>query len=1113
MKNITFINAGAGSGKTFRLTEDLFKIIDSKKCKAHEVLVTTFTKKAAEEIKIKARENLLEKGLANEANELQNAYIGTIHSVGSQIIKKFWHYIGFPKEIRVMDDDDTSFYFNQAISSVPTKEELIEIQDINFRFNPTGGTYNQYDANKWQGDLLKIINLSRDNYITDFTSSKAISLKNAKTLLNSDGNIIDIDFIKKTVKTIIDIGESLSDTGNGKRKGKIIKLKSIVNLNYSDLVNLKNIIDDLIKKKYDNGKLDNASNQLEKIHRSKNIISDIERYNDLLFDIAERSIEKYANYKQEIGLIDYSDMEDGFLRLLDIDAVREEIKNTIKLVLVDEFQDSSPIQLAIFIKLSEIVENNIWVGDPKQSIYGFRGTDPLLIDAIIKKFESGEGENLNTDNLEYSWRSRPEIVNVVNKVFVPALKDQVEEKNISLKEVRTNKGFKKSALQHFNFDEEKSNKDYYYRAVAKSIVKILGEEWIVSDKNKSTPDIDPKKEIVQTGVVKAGDISILCKSNEGVETISRELSALGIKVASEISGLGNTAEYKLLISIIKLLQSQENTLAKAEIRVLTESGYTASKLIDDRLEFLDNLPDRPTKPSKTEDISIEEFDELNEIYVQEIQEYYNELKSWGNENSLVQGIANITKEIIELPIPQLIEHLINRLDIYSVVAKWDNAEQRRGNLQKIIEYAYKYDERCVNMSLGASLSGLIYYLGQMDIGESKSTSNDSVNIFTYHGSKGLEWPIVILTEFQKEVNWAFISRNVFGIRIKNEEEIDLNNILGNRSISVIPWVFGPPQAKVSDDFINNIIDTTIYTKAELEHNNELKRLMYVGMTRPRDYLITTSISGQKKYDWIDLVNNHVGWNYANATKVITDKTDVFGREIYSEPHNLSSENIDVAFVKNRNEYFIGKEINYERNYQPYFISPSNTKYEDKVDVSLFDDVQNRIPIGTSLSGKEDILGNCLHKILYLYIGNKLENNVSNIEDKVSRIIDNYNLSNAINSNDITSSIEKLFDYLNAKFSPINWHIELPLEVEIDKQLYKGEIDLLIETKEGYILIDYKSYPGSVENLLDTKSTNYAGKYAGQLSTYTAMLETTTTKKVIKKLIYYTVLGKIVEVDI
>jgi hypothetical protein len=94
---------------------------------------------------------------------------------------------------------------------------------------------------------------------------------------------------------------------------------------------------------------------------------------------------------------------------------------------------------------------------------------------------------------------------------------------------------------------------------------------------------------------------------------------------------------------------------------------------------------------------------------------------------------------------------------------------------------------------------------------------------------------------------------------------------------------------------------------------------------------------------------------------------------------------------------------------------------------------------------------------------------------------------------------------------------LALECEINGQLYKGEADLVLETSEGYILFDYKSYLGGMDNVLNISSNgsenpNFAGKYAGQLDTYSKMIEYITDRKVIKTFIYYTILGKLVEIS-
>lgn len=698
----------------------------------------------------------------------------------------------------------------------------------------------------------------------------------------------------------------------------------------------------------------------------------------------------------------------------------------------------------------------------------------------------------------------------------------MNEDTITLKAVRTDKGFNRSALHHFNFAEEKIDekkgavpdctKPAYNRALAKSIVKILSEKWDVCDKSRSKPNKDsPAREIVISNAIKPGDIAILCKTNNEVNEIAEELHNFGIKVSSESYSLKETAEYFLISSLLKLLLSEQNVLAKSEIKVLTESNYSVSELIDDRLKFIIDLPSQPAEPGKDQ-FSGEDFEALYEKFLAEKKEYYKQLNSWGCENFLVNGLSKIIRELKEMPVPQLLEHLIIRLNIYGLVTSWGNTEQRQNNVQKIIEYAHKYDERCINMNLGSSPSGFLFYLNSQDcLTESRSGTSDAVNVMTYHKAKGLEWPLVVLANLHKDVDWGFVARNVFGVFVEDKNVVYLNDILSGRNIISLPWIFGTENSKVSDD----IEGTDAYKLAKIKHENELKRIMYVGMTRPRDYLVTTGISGQKNYPWMTILNKHDNWAFEAAADVESGEVDIFNRGINFQVHKLRLSDDERIITKDVNKYFSGKKINPDRSVTPYFTSPSKVESTDAVQVYEPIHVQNRIPAGLSSKDKVDVLGNCLHDILYLYIGKKLNGNVDNCLEEMNRIIKNYKMDAIISPEDVLNSAETLFEFLNLKFNPIRWHRELPLECEIGGQLYKGEADLVLDTKEGYILIDYKSYPGSIERVLDASSaisakSNYAGKYAGQLKTYQKMIEELKDKKVINKFIYYTVLGQLIE---
>ena len=144
--------------------------------------------------------------------------------------------------------------------------------------------------------------------------------------------------------------------------------------------------------------------------------ADIEQYTRLLFEFAARTLTLYQERKGERGLLDFVDLEQFTLELLQKPAVAEVIREEFDLLVVDEFQDTNPIQLALFIGLAALVKHGaVWVGDIKQAIYGFRGSDPALMDAVLASVAS---ERMPT--LGITYRARPELVQIFNDLFIPA---------------------------------------------------------------------------------------------------------------------------------------------------------------------------------------------------------------------------------------------------------------------------------------------------------------------------------------------------------------------------------------------------------------------------------------------------------------------------------------------------------------------------------------------------------------------------------------------------------------------------------------------------------------------------------------------------------------------
>ena len=109
------------------------------------------------------------------------------------------------------------------------------------------------------------------------------------------------------------------------------------------------------------------------------------------------------------GALDFTDQELLPLRALHTSgAVRERLAEELDLVLVDGFHDTSPIQLAVFVELAKLAKRSVWVGDPKQAIYGFRGTTAALITSVLEAIP-GWGGSLGAP-LTCPRRSVPSLV-------------------------------------------------------------------------------------------------------------------------------------------------------------------------------------------------------------------------------------------------------------------------------------------------------------------------------------------------------------------------------------------------------------------------------------------------------------------------------------------------------------------------------------------------------------------------------------------------------------------------------------------------------------------------------------------------------------------------------
>ena len=150
MKNTTFVSAGAGSGKTYRLTQDIAQMITDGKCKAEEIILTTYTEAAAKDLREKVRSTLYSKGLYEAAMNIDNAAIGTIHSIAYQFVSRYWYLLGISANVSIMDTEGSKFCISQSLASLPTEDDLLLFDTMCRSFNLTIPQTPQLDFGFWK---------------------------------------------------------------------------------------------------------------------------------------------------------------------------------------------------------------------------------------------------------------------------------------------------------------------------------------------------------------------------------------------------------------------------------------------------------------------------------------------------------------------------------------------------------------------------------------------------------------------------------------------------------------------------------------------------------------------------------------------------------------------------------------------------------------------------------------------------------------------------------------------------------------------------------------------------------------------------------------------------
>lgn len=1025
LNNLKIISAGAGSGKTYRLTQEMVSLL-KKEVRASGIIATTFTKKAAAELEERVRVKLLEEGMTDKANDLANALIGTVHGLGVKLLRRFAFEAGVSPEVDIMADEDQQVMFNNSLSTVLPNSRIKEMELLADRLG-----LNKKERYDWRREVKSLTDVARANDfdIATIEKSKQLSFESFVQYLDKVSPKSPEAFNKQLMGlleeaiTRIDQNEDatkVTQTAKNTLRGFLNALKFKSELNWHEWVKISKI-------KVGAKSRDDVADLMEfaQSHIAHpDFHKDIESFLNNIFDIAIDAIREYEAYKKQRGLIDYIDMESIVNQLLNNKLVQEVLREELDLLMVDEFQDTSPIQLEIFLKLSKIAKHSIWVGDPKQSIYGFRGADPKLMLEIIRQTGGIKQEDIQIN----SWRSREDIVYATNSLFTKAF-DTLPKEQVALQPKRKKLASADSqneenepidmgdALMHWHFQYDGEGrrlpgKPWMENCIADSVKKLLLDRDILIY----------SKEEKKYRKARPGDIAILCRSNMACADMAKALHKAGLKAAISRSGLLNTAEAKLILACLKFILHRSDSLSVAEILLLA-SNKTIEEIIDDRLLYLEKL------------------EELGRTGL------------WAEDDPLIDQLNTLRGEIIELSSAEILNLIIEELDLRRIIAGWGKVQQRFDNVDVLRKFALNYEEACNRLHSAASLGGFLLWLNELD-NEDKDMqgsgeNKDAVNVLTYHKSKGLEWPIVICHNLEGNLRDSIWGMNI----ISETETVDLKNILGNRWLRY--WI-----NPYSDQFRNTVLEERINASPvkKAAHDKALEeeaRVMYVGITRARDYLIFPTRQqptkwlnriwhkGQADHPTLDPNSPETPWDWEGNILFAATEVLPFPKEF---PH---------ADTLVEEVYYL-EERTGKKQHIPYHIDLSKENFHGEISASISSKANYVAPILLEENADSYTIAKMIKAFL---TADNLDYALDDRLAMATAFIERYELVDMIGARALVQQSNAYFEYLSGLFNHKTIYKKYPIRYFRAGRLFETIIDIIVETDNGLILIQNSGFVG------------------------------------------------------
>jgi ATP-dependent helicase/nuclease subunit A len=1101
------VTAGAGTGKTTLLVDRLVHLLlrNPEPLKITEIVALTFTNKAAEEMKLRLRQRLqtfldieIDRQAANDVEEktqrdiealiaryrlskdeldsrvrdalrnMERSDIGTIHSFAANLLRLYPLEAGVDPQFH--EDDGTEFdrLFDE-------QWDLWLEQELSLRSS---------HAEDWR----KILPRCRLDQIKAL--AKSISTENVDLRQNLDGrNAVPPTLRDWLAKLEGQAAKLLARHPEDRSDEKLVRAARAVLGEFLKTGQRSDALQEestLLSEKAISGDLkdwqpEDVAEAQELVRAAKGLVKVDGELTCLLWRLLVPYAEDFRERFIREGHLSF----DGLLvrarnLVRDQDHVRADLKRRYRTILIDEFQDTDPIQYEILLYLAEVqgASAKDWrkvkltpgkifvVGDPKQSIYAFRRADIEayleVVEKIIKAQNGGECR------LTTNFRSNAAILDVVNGTFETLIQaqDGLQPPYIAIHpapgRITAPSDIPKLLVRKIVAADQEMNAETARHLEGESLARWLKEQVL-----GKTAILNVRGETVYA---QPKDVAILLRKLTDIHDYLEPLRRQGIRYVVE--GERHFYAAKEIIDAVNLLRAVENPHDRLALVGVLRSP-------------LGGLTDQ----------------QIYELHRQNLLDYRAAEKLAGKDfpptlTELYDALARLCNETRTMPIGAGVAHVFATLPVELLAACYFHGEQAVANLQKLAQQAELLGREGLTTLREAIRQLEKRVLDVKDEGESALAEEnlDALRIMSIHKAKGLEFPIVVLAGCQT------------GIEGRHSADAE----------AMFDWSTALTGLRIGS--ISDLAGLYIAEKARLRNAEEQKRLLYVAMTRARENLIISCAPSSRRSSgsFLIMLDGTLNGSIADAeaSKTVNVGNGSVEIEVVSErltaPSRTKASSKRTKKTPNWQSFvdtWACRTSAYEKALQSQpFLTPTLLKRQEEASTEARSKLNGPVFRQTPAL----VVGDLAHGFLQNW---QFAGNVKEFEEKLHDFI-SHSLPREFESSQqaIEADLEDIF----AGFFPSKAYTELagarilgrevPLLMPWNGRIMEGVIDLIYEKHGLLYLADYKT-----DRVAPDELRQGAERYRQQAEIYSQAVKQSLRRDVAAFKVIFLRLGEAVEI--